>query len=101
MYDVAVTNEIGKSIDIKEQDNYELVPNKFDITTLKPFDKVLVRENDDRLWTVDMFSFYNRKNIYPFACVGHYVNQCIPYEGNEHLLGITDDCDDYYKTWEQ
>ena len=25
--------------------------------------------------------------------------QCIPYEGNEHLLGTTDDCDDYYKTW--
>ena len=28
-----------------EQDNWELVPNKFDITTLKPFDKVLVRHN--------------------------------------------------------
>lgn len=23
--------------------------------------------------------------------------QCIPYEGNEHLLGTTDGCDDYYK----
>lgn len=28
-----------------------------------------------------------------------YFQQCIPYEGNEHLLGTTDDCDDYYKTW--
>ena len=28
------------------QDNWELVPNKFDITTLKPFDKVLVRDNE-------------------------------------------------------
>lgn len=27
------------------QDKYELVPNKFDITTLKPFDKVLVRSS--------------------------------------------------------
>ena len=27
--------------------------------------------------------------------------QCIPYEGNEHLLGKTDDCDEYYKTWEE
>ena len=26
--------------------------------------------------------------------------QCIPYEGNEHLLGTTDDCDDFYKNWE-
>lgn len=22
------------------------------------------------------------------------------YKGNEHLLGTTNDCDDYYKTWE-
>lgn len=79
--------------------NYELVPNKFDITTLKPFDKVLVRDNDDQLWTADIFSFKSN-NIYPFSCVGHYVNQCIPYEENKHLLGTTDDCDDYYNTWE-
>lgn len=26
--------------------------------------------------------------------------QCIPYEDNEHLLGTTNDCDEYYKTWE-
>ena len=30
---------------IKYQDEYELVPNKFDTKTLKPFDKVLVRDN--------------------------------------------------------
>lgn len=86
-------------LSISEQDNYELVPSKFDITTLKPFDKVLVRDNDNQMWTVDMFSFYNRKNVYPFSCVGHSVNQCIPYEGNEYLLGTTDDCDSFYKTW--
>ena len=22
------------------------------------------------------------------------------FEGNEHLLGKTDNCDDFYKTWE-
>ena len=82
------------------QDNYELVPNKFDITTLKPFDKVLVRDNNKQKWTVDLFSFYDKDLVYTYACVGHYVNQCIPYEGNEHLLGKTDDCDEYYKTWE-
>lgn len=26
---------------------------------------------------------------------------CIPYEGNEHLSGTTDDCDDFYKNWEE
>lgn len=84
--------------DIYDND-WELVPDKFDITTLKPFYQVLVRNNDDQMWTADMFSFYNEKNIYPFACVGHYVSQCIPYEGNEHLLGTTDDCNEFYKTW--
>lgn len=27
--------------------------------------------------------------------------QCIPYKGNEHLLGTTNDCNDFYKTWEE
>jgi hypothetical protein len=91
---------INAWIDYENQDEWELVHDKFNIKTLKPFDKVLVREFDDQMWTADMFSFYNEKNIYPFACVGHYVNQCIPYEGNEHLLGTSNDCDNYYKTWE-
>lgn len=85
-------------VGLKSQDDYELVPNKFDITTLKPFDKVLVRDNDEQLWSADLFGFYG-KTLYPFMCVGHYTNQCVPYEGNEHLLGTTDDCDEYYKNW--
>ncbi len=97
VYDVAITNEIGKSINIKEQDSYELVPNKFDITTLKPFDKMLVRI--DKNWWADWFSHIDSyKNI---CCIRvGAVSVVIPYEGNEHLLGTTDDCDDYYKTWE-
>lgn len=86
VYDVAVTNEIGKSIDIKEQDNYELVPNKFDINTLKPFDKVLVRVNNS-YWRIQFFEKINKKNKnYAFGCMnGNNYKQCIPYEGNEHL----------------
>lgn len=78
----------------------KLTEQKFDITTLKPFDKVLVRDNEEQMWTTDIFSFYNEKHVYHFMCVGHYTNQCIPFEGNEHLLGKTDDCDEFYKTWE-
>ena len=86
-------------ISFYNQNNYELVPNKFDITTLKPFDKVLVRDNEEQKWTVDMFGFYDKNLIYPFNCVGHYVNQCIPYKGNEHLLGTNDDCGEYFRNW--
>lgn len=86
-----------------EQDNWELVPNKFDINTLKPLQPVLVRDTNEQVWTMDLFSHKidtNKRLRISFSCVGHYPNQCIPYEGNEHLLGTTKDCDKYYKTWE-
>lgn len=88
-------------IDFVLQDDWELVPNKFDITTLKPFDKVLVRDHNAQEWVASLFSNYNEPKKYKYICVnGSGYAQCIPYEGNEHLLGTTDDCDDYHKTWE-
>lgn len=59
----------------------------------KPFDKVLVRNNTDEDWTLSLFSHYSEKDKgYPFVCInGFYYNRyCIPYEGNEYLLGTTD-----------
>ena len=97
-YESIITKGIG-SIGFSEQDNWKLIQNKFDISTLKPFDKVLVRDNDTQKWTVDLFSFYDTTLVYPFSCVGHYISQCIPYEGNEHLLGTTNNCEEYYKNW--
>ena len=85
------------------QDNWELVPNKFDITTLKPFEsRVLVRDNIKEKWHPAIWGFYddNSYNSYPYKLIGDMSLCCIPYEGNEHLLGKTDDCDDYFKTWE-
>ena len=82
-----------------DQDDYELVPNKFDITTLKPFDKVLVRDHDRAQWDIHFYERYNNENkVYPYRTLGGMVyKQCIPYEGNEHLIGLVKDCDDYYK----
>ena len=98
---VKVNDNKGLYVYFHEQDNWELLPNKFDINTLKPFDKVLVRDNNEQIWTIDYFSFIDDdKRTCSFICIGHYADQCIPYEGNEHLLGTTNDCDEYYKTWE-
>lgn len=82
------------------QDDWELVPNKFDINTLKPFDRVLVRDRNKDKWTITFFSHCNNLETYKYSCT-HYTGyaQCIPYEGNEHLLNTTNDCDEYYKTW--
>jgi len=97
--------EVGKNIanrlSIKNQDDWRL--DKFDITTLKPFSKVLVRCNSLERWHIQFFEKYNREldAKYPFICLcNNKYSQCIPYEGNEHLLGTTNDCDEYYKTWE-
>ena len=45
----------GYFVPIEDQDDYELVTPKFDITTLKPFDKVLVRLTNDCLWLPKFF----------------------------------------------
>lgn len=99
LFDAIKTNGYRWNAETKTLEKL-ITPNKFDITTLKTFDKVLVRDNSEQKWTVDMFSFYDKNLIYPFVCVGHYTKQCVPYEQNKHLLGTTNDCDDYYKTWE-
>ena len=83
------------------QDEWELVPNKFDITTLKPFEsKVLVCDYNDKMWVP---AFWGKLLDEDFNCryltsCGCY-KYCIPYEGNEHLLGTANDCDEYFKTW--
>ena len=84
---------------IAEQDDWELVLDKFDINNLKPFDKVLVRSDNSDIWQCDFFSSYNPNCSNRFHCIGIWSSICIPYIGNEHLLGTTDDCDEYYKTW--
>ena len=56
----------------------------------KPFDKVLGRNEKDDVWEADLFSHYREESQYPFRCIGFSRKYCIPYEGNEHLLGTTD-----------
>lgn len=56
---------------------------------LKPFDKVLIRDDEDHPWRVSLFGYKDANSYY--CCNGCTWNQCIPYEGNEHLLGTTKD----------
>ena len=54
-----------------------------------PFDKVLVRDDyKDSKWSCEFFSHKNEDGLY--VCIGQIWEKCIPYEGNEHLLGTTD-----------
>ena len=56
----------------------------------EPFDKVLVRCNEDSVWRCELFSHYNTFNKQcPYVCLSSVYKYCIPYEGNQHLLGTT------------
>ena len=73
----------GKAWDAEKKQIVDLKPK----WTLKPFDKVLVRDSKASKWRANLFS---HKNIdEPYYCVCASWNYCIPYEGNEHLLGTT------------
>lgn len=50
----------------------------------KPFDKVLARNSDDEFWFCEHFGHIDSDGS--FICAGKKYSQCIPYEGNEHLL---------------
>lgn len=58
---------------------------------LKPFEKVLVRDQKTDKWMVDLYGFEEKEDGYNYQCVGGCFVYCIPYKGNEHLLGTTKD----------
>ena len=56
---------------------------------LKPFDKVLVRDSKSDYWRATLFSHINENGCY--YCIWAGWTYCIPYEGNESLLGTNKD----------
>lgn len=70
----------------------------YDISNFKPFDKVLVRDNSMGVWCCSFYSHYARRSKL-FYCAGIIHNQCIPFEGNEHLLGTTDMPSEEFINW--
>jgi hypothetical protein len=77
----------GKAWDAKKKQIVDL-PKQHEF---KPFDKVLVRDEDDCIWCANIFSHINSHEEYvTIGCERGYT-YCLPYEGNEHLLGTTKD----------
>lgn len=92
-YESIIAKGIG-SIPFNEQNNWKLVLNKFDITTLKPFEsRVLVRSTNDDIWRPAIYGFTDSDKYYIVG--GIYWKQCIPYEGNQELLGTTNKPKEY------
>ena len=75
---------------------------KFNPKTLKPFDKVLVRNSEVDPWECELLSRTDESFIHEFKCCGlvSYI-YCIPYnDDTKHLIGINDEAPEYYRYWE-
>ena len=64
----------------------------------KPFEKVLTRDSKDSLWHIDLYEgMLGDDNEYNYSCMAADCVYCIPYEGNEQLLGTTKDVEEDYE----
>lgn len=83
----------GKAWDAEKKQIVDLKPK----VEFKPFDKVLVRNTDTEEWFPGFFEKFDSTWNYPYHIMNRRsmtdfaFKQCIPYEGNEHLLGTTKD----------
>ena len=77
----------GKRWDADKKQIVDLKPK----VKLKPFDKVLVRDGKDEIWEPAFFFRYlSQFSGYNYQTVGgEWRVYCIPYIGNESLLGTT------------
>jgi len=83
-----------------EKKEWMKIKPHYDISNFKPFNKVLCRGHNRQAWRPSLYGFYDTTLKYPmFVCATANYLQCIPFEGNEHLLGTTDMCDEQYINW--
>ena len=74
---------------------------KCDPNTLKPFDKVLVRDSDESRWRCGFYSHTRKNKEYKYMTMHLGYKRCIPYNNDtEHLLDTTEEAPEYYRYWE-
>lgn len=78
----------GKRWDAEKKMVVDLKPK----VELKPFDRVLCRDGVGEKWRIDLFaSVLTDNREYNYKCMINVWKICIPYKGNEYLLGTTKD----------
>lgn len=86
------------SKDHRTWEDWEASKPHYDIANFRAGMPVLVRDDNEEDWVYGIFSHYC-KNMNQFVVCCFDWRQCIPYEGNEHLLGTTDMPDECYVNW--
>ena len=76
--------------------------DKFDPKTLKPFDKVLVRDSCNDTWCCGFFSHIAIfDDVYRYCTEMKLYEKCIPYNNDtKYLLGTIGEAPEYYRYWE-
>lgn len=70
----------------------------FDPKALKPFDKVLVRDYSDSIWSISFFSNVVNEERFKYECMNGFWGYCIPYnDDTKHLIDTTDEAPEYYR----
>ena len=90
--------EAGYQWDVEKKE-LKKIQTHYDISNFHAGMPVLVRDDDDEEWNYLFFSHYRKKSSDHFFAGGSPWFQCIPFEGNEHLLGTTDMPDEMYINW--
>lgn len=56
----------------------------------KPFEKVLVRNGELAKWRCSFYSHFDQEGVYHHTTISGIYSMCIPFKGNEHLVGTAD-----------
>lgn len=87
--------DLEKIVEEAEEKKSHTEQAKTRTSDLKPMDWCLMRNESTLPWDLCQFAYKTHLSRYPFAAVGgHVYVECIPYKGNEHLLGTTKSLDD-------
>ena len=85
----------------RDWSKFKVKKPKFDPNTLKPFDKVLVRDSDGCRWRCAFYSHTRENKEYKYMTMHLGYKRCIPYNNDtEHLLDTRDEAPEYYRYWE-
>lgn len=92
----------GSCTFISNQDNWKLDQERFDPKTLKPYDKVLVRDSYLCSWRCTFYSHIKEDgNPFKYITDNSAYEFCIPYnEETKHLVGTTENAPEYYRYWD-
>ena len=90
------------SKDQRDWSKFEIKKPKFDPKTLKPFDKVLIRDSKYEEWRCNIFSHIYNRGDYHFRTIFAYYAYCIPYnDDTKYLVGTAEEAPEFYRYWEE